>query len=87
MTTQRQEARRIPKKRLVALVGLVLVALLLVNANSEVRIDSYRALDQRTIVLSVAVAPRSWTRVTSVTETPTEVRVKVESLDWPIPSP
>jgi hypothetical protein len=58
-----------------------------VLVNSYPRMDSYRVLDQRTIELTVAVAPRSWTRVTNVVETPTEVRVKVESLEWPIPLP
>ncbi|MEX2010795.1 MAG: hypothetical protein WEF51_01010 [Chloroflexota bacterium] len=49
--------------------------------------DSYRVIDQRTIAVTVAVAPRSWTRVTDAAETPTDVRVKVESLAWPIPLP
>lgn len=49
--------------------------------------DSYRVLDQRTIAVTVGVGPRSWTRVTNVTETPTEVRIKVESLSLPIPLP
>ena len=70
-----------------------LVVVLLIQSNSTVLVDSYprmdshRVLSERAIVLTVAVAPRSWTRVTNVTETPTDVRVKVESLDWPIPLP
>ena len=64
--------------------------MILVRSNATVvvegypRLDSYRVVDQRTIVLTVAVAPRSWTRMTSVAETPTEVRVRIESLEWPI---
>lgn len=77
----------------ILLVIVLAGVLLLVRANSTVlvnsypRMDSYRVIEQRTIAVTVAVAPRSWTRVTNVAETPTEVRVKVESLDWPIPLP
>jgi len=66
---------------------------ILIRSNATIVVDgyprmaSYRLVDQRTIVLTVAVAPRSWTRVTSVAETPTEIRVRIESLDWPIPVP
>lgn len=38
-------------------------------------------------MVSVGVAPCSWTRVTNVAETPTDVRVKVETLPCPIPGP
>ncbi|MEK6721312.1 MAG: hypothetical protein AABZ33_11680 [Chloroflexota bacterium] len=72
----------------VALVGvLVIVSNRTVLVNSVPKMDSYRVLSDRTIVVTVAVTPRSWTRVTDVAETPTEVRVKIESLDWPIPLP
>lgn len=77
----------------ILLVIVLAAVVLLVRSNSTVlvnsypRVDSYRAIDQRTVAVSVAVGPRSWTRVTDVAETPTEVRVTVESLDWPIPLP
>jgi hypothetical protein len=44
-------------------------------------------VDQRTLAVRVGVAPCSWTRVTDVAETTTEVRVKVETLPCPIPLP
>lgn len=76
---------------LLAIVAVAVVLLVQSNAtvlvNSYPRMDSYRAIDQRTIAVTVAVAPRSWTRVTDVAETATDVRVKVESLAWPIPLP
>ena len=49
--------------------------------------DSYVVVNQRTIEVKVAVAPCSWTRVTNVAETPTEVQVKVETWPCPIPGP
>ena len=76
-----------------AVALVVLVAVVLIRSNSTVlvdaypRMDSYRIVDQRTLVMTVSVAPGSWTRVTSVTEAPTQVRVTVESLAWPIPLP
>jgi hypothetical protein len=66
---------------LATLVVLALTWIVLNTVNSRVRIDSYRVVDQRTIVVTAAVGPHSWTRVTGVTETATEVRVTVESLD------
>lgn len=77
----------------VAVALVLLVAVVLIRSNATVFVDgyprmaSYGIVDQRTIVVTVAVSPRSWTRVTSVAETSTEVRVTVESLDWPIPLP
>jgi hypothetical protein len=50
-------------------------------------VDAYRVAEPNQIVITVSVAPRSWTRITKVDETPTDVRVKIESLDWPIPGP
>jgi hypothetical protein len=84
---------RVPRKTWFAVACLALVVVLLIQSNSTVlvdsypRMDSYRVVSERAIVLTVAVAPRSWTRVANVTETSTDVRVKVESLDWPIPLP
>ena len=80
---------RVPRKLWLA-VALVVLAVLLLAQNSTVLVpdmDSYVAVDQRTIAVRVAVAPCSWTRVTNVVETPTEVRVKVETLPCPIPLP
>ncbi len=49
--------------------------------------DSYVLLDERTLAVRIAHAPCSWTRVTGVTETPDDVRVKVETWPCPIPGP
>jgi hypothetical protein len=71
-------------------VALVVVGLLILAQNSTVlvpNIDSYQVTDQRAIVVRVAVAPCSWTRVTGVAETLTDVRVTVETLPCPIPLP
>jgi hypothetical protein len=77
----------------VAVALTLLVGVVLIRSNSTVlvdaypRMDSYGIVDERTLAMTVSVAPGSWTRVTSLAETPTEVRVTVESLDWPIPLP
>jgi len=92
-TTLSRSPRALTISRMTASFTTPLVVVLLIQSNSTVLVDSYprmdshRVLSERAIVLTVAVAPRSWTRVTNVTETPTDVRVKVESLDWPIPLP
>ena len=78
---------RVPRRFLLA-VALVVAGILLLAQNSTVLVpdmDSYTMVDQRTIVVKVAVAPCSWTRVTNVESTTTEVRVKVET--WPCPIP
>ena len=80
-----KRSRRIPRKFWLA-VALVAVGVLLLAQNSTVLVpnmDSYVVVNERTIAVRVAVAPCSWTRVTTVAETPTEVRVKVETLPCP----
>ena len=89
MWSVRQKRRRIPRKVSLAIV-LVVLAILLAAQNSIVVVsamDSYAAVSPRTITVKVAVAPCSWTRVTDVAETLTEVQVKVETLPCPIPLP
>ena len=84
---------RVPRRRWLVVVGLVVVLLVaIVQSNRTALVggsfpsfESYRLDGDRTVVLTVAVAPRSWTRVTNLVETTTTVRVTVESLDWPIP--
>jgi hypothetical protein len=80
---------RVPRKLWLA-VALVVLSVGLLVQNSTVLVpfmDSYVVVDQRTIVVRVGVAPCSWTRVTDVRETPTEVRVRVETWPCPIPLP
>ena len=69
---------------------MVVVGILLLAQNSTVvvpQMNSYALVDQRSIAVQVGVAPCSWTRVTDVAETSTEVRIKVETLPCPIPGP
>jgi hypothetical protein len=80
---------RVPRKLWLA-VALVVLAVVLAAQNSTVvapEMDSYAVVDQHTVVVRAGVAPCSWTRVTNVAETATEVRVKVETLPCPIPGP
>jgi hypothetical protein len=75
---------------MVGLVVLVVVGVLIAAQNSTVvfpEMGSSAVVDQRTIVVEVGVAPCSWTRVTNVAETPTEVQVKVETLPCPVLGP
>jgi hypothetical protein len=95
MTSEPGQSLRLPRRRWLLIAGLValgLVALVQSNRTALVggdypTVESYRLAGDRIVVLTVVVAPRSWTRVTNLVETPTEVRVTVESLDWPIPLP
>jgi hypothetical protein len=95
MTSEPRQSLRLPRRRWLLIVGLAalgLVALVQSNRTALVggdypTVESYRLAGDRIVVLTVVVAPRSWTRVTNLVETPTEVRVTVESLDWPIPLP
>ncbi len=80
-----KQSRRIPRKVWLAAV-LVLLGVLLAAQNSTVvfpLMDSYAIVNQHTIAVKVGVAPCSWTRVTNVAETVTEVLVKVETLPCP----
>ena len=81
-----------PRKRwlAVALVALVALGVVLAAQSSTVvvpQMSSYAVVDQRTIAVKVGAAPCSWTRVTNSAESPTEVRVAVETLPCPIPGP
>jgi hypothetical protein len=95
MTSEPRQSLRLPRRRWLLIAGLAalgLVALVQSNRTALVggdypTVESYRLAGDRIVVLTVVVAPRSWTRVTNLVETPTEVRVTVESLDWPIPLP
>jgi hypothetical protein len=84
-----KRSTRVPRKLWLA-VALVVLGVGLLAQNSTVLVpdmDFYVLVNERTIAVRVAVAPCSWTRVTDVAETPTESRVKVETLPCPIPGP
>lgn len=89
----RRPLRRIRRRWIAALAVVLAVTALLIHNNETILVNdlpqmvSYRVVDQRSIVVRVVVAPRGWTRVTGVSETPEEIRVRAESLQWPIPLP
>ena len=85
MRLEEKRSIRVSRKLWLAVLLVALVGVLLVAQNSPVLVDSYGVVDQRTIAVRVAVAPCSWTRVTNVEETLTEVQVNVET--WPCPIP
>jgi hypothetical protein len=87
-TTRR--SARVPRKAWIAGVIVAVIGVGLLAQNSTVLVpdmESYAVTDQRTVAVRVDVAPCSWTRVTDTAETPTEVRVKVETWPCPIPLP
>jgi hypothetical protein len=65
---------------LVLLVTIPVVIFLLVDRSST--IGSYRVSGDRTIVLTAAVGPGSWTRLGSVVETSETVTVTVRSFHF-----
>ena len=84
MTTGTRRLPRPGRRTILLLVAAVaLIAFILYDLNSTVRIVWYQVINERTIVVTVGVAPHSWTRVTEVRETSTEVRIKVESFTFP----
>ena len=60
---------------------LVVLGLYYVANNHTDQIEGYRVINERTILIEVGGPPSSWTRVTQVTETSSQVRITVESLD------
>lgn len=89
----RRPVRRRVGTAVALLASLALMAMLAVRAKLPVRvepnlrIDSFRVIDVQTITVTVAVDGGSWTRVTSLSEAPTTMRVTIESLEWPLPLP
>jgi hypothetical protein len=79
-----------PPRRLLVAAAVVVAAILLLAQNSTVlfpEFSFYRLVDQRTIAVTVAVAPCAWTRVTGLAETAESIAVKVETLPCPLPLP
>jgi len=79
--------RRSPWKVSIPIAAVVLAVLLLLVQNSTVvvpEMDSYALVTPRTIAVKVFVAACSWTRVTGVAESPTTVKVTVETLPCPM---
>ena len=60
-------------------VVLVLVVTAVRLLDSASWIYSYRVVDDKTLVVGTITGPGAWTRVTSVTETPSTVTITVNS--------
>jgi hypothetical protein len=65
---------------------VILLWILFVVREYPSRIESYRAVDERTLVLQVIAPPRGWTWVDEVVESSSTVEVSIRSLDL-LPGP
>ena len=76
---------RIPmpgRRWLVVVVVLVLVVVATIHfLDRPNSIEFYRLIDQQTIGLETSAGPGSWTRVTSLVETPSSVTVIVSTIE------
>ena len=66
--------------------GLMLAWVALLSSTSAAPVQSYRVLDPQTIVVVVAGAPHSWTRVYAVVESASTVAVWAQTTTW-LPGP
>lgn len=71
---------RLRRRRVAAAVILVVVVTAVRLLDSASRIYYYRVIDDRTLVVGTVTGPVAWTRVTSVSETPSTVAITVSSL-------
>jgi hypothetical protein len=78
-------------KPVVRAAAVVVVVVLLVALAAEAVLDrpwdieTYRVVDDSTLVLTTSSGWLDWTRVTSVSETPTSVTIAMKSLRLPLP--
>jgi hypothetical protein len=73
---------RLPRPRrrwIAAAVVLVIVVTAFRLLGSASRIDYYRVVDDGTLVVGTVEGPGAWTRVTSITETPSTATIIVSS--------
>lgn len=81
-----------PRRRWIVLSTILFVVFCLIGmaactilvTDHVVRIDYYRVVDQKTLVIGAETDNTSWTRVTSVVETATTVTITVRALPPPI---
>ncbi len=64
---------------LIAVVGVVR------GVGQGTRLDYYRIIDDRTVVVGTTGGPWEWLRVTGVTETTASVIIEASALDAPLP--
>jgi hypothetical protein len=79
MTTRPPTRRRREATVAIALAVAVLAVLAVRALDSPSRLDYYRIVDDRTLVVGTDVGPGSWTRVTSIVETPSTITIAVGS--------
>lgn len=79
--------RRLPRRRWIVLgVGLVALVVLIIRLSDvPAEIAAYRVVDDHTLELRAVAGPATWTRVTGVTETATQVLVYVGTIGAPLP--
>lgn len=79
-----------PIRKATVVVGIIAIVvaawLVFVAKNYATVVGPYQVIDPQTIVVEAVGAPRGWTRVTSVVESATEVRITVQVWDW-LPGP
>lgn len=81
-----REARRLARVAIavgIAIVVVVFVAIRLLDRPAP--IYYVRLVDDRTVVIGTVSGPGTWTRVTTVAETPTGITLGVRSLRAPLP--
>lgn len=71
---------RLRRRWFVVAVVLVLVLSVVRLLDGASWIQYYRVVDDRTLVVGTSTGPGAWTRVTSVSETPSTVTITVSSL-------
>ena len=72
--------KRLRRRWTAAAVVLVLLVVGVRLLDRASPIDYYRVLDDHTLALGSSTGPGAWTRVTSVSETPSTVTITVSSL-------
>lgn len=81
----RNPMQRVPRRRVVLAVVAVLVVLSVRIQDRLVHFPCYQKLDRYNLAVAAVTGPGTWTRVTSVSETPTSVVIGVSSLIAPLP--
>lgn len=79
---------RVRRLAAAAVIGasLAVAWVALLSGTSPAPVQSYRVVDQRTIVVVVGGAPHGWTRVSGVAESATAVAVSAQTTTW-LPGP
>lgn len=68
----------------VAVVALLTAGFLALNPGTARLLDYYEVVDANTIIGGTVTGDASWTRVTGVVESSSEVKITVRSFTWPV---